>query len=152
MRRRNRIQPYVSDDTHRKLRAYATAQALTESAVAEAAIREFVDRQPIDEELVLRRLDTVSQSLAQLRNDIDIVSHAVGYIARFVFYTAPATRAPDAARRSEDLYEILLSYVGDRLQVGTRLEHEVRRAITKKAGTPAQNAQGRAVGGRDERR
>jgi hypothetical protein len=137
MRRRNRIQPYVSDDTHRKLRAYATAQALTESAVAEAAIREFVDRQPIDEDLVLRRLDAVSQSLAELRHDIDIVSHTLAHAARFVFYLAPATVVPNAARRSEELYEVLLSYVGQQLQVGARLEHEIRRAIGKKAGAQA---------------
>jgi hypothetical protein len=137
MRRRTRIQPYVSDDTHRKLRAYAAAQALTESAVAEAAILEFVDHRPVDEDLVLRRLDAVSQSLAHLRNDIDIVSHAVAQIARFVFYTAPATVAPDALRRSEQLYETLLSHVGQRLQVGARLENEVRRAIGKKAGAQA---------------
>jgi hypothetical protein len=136
MRHRTRIQPYVSDDTHRKLRAYSAAHALTESAVAEAAIREFVDRQPIDEDLVLRRLDAVSQSLAELRHDIDMISHTLTHVARFAFYTSPTTVAPDAARRMEDLYETLLSYVGQRLQVGARLEHEVRRAIAKKAGAP----------------
>jgi hypothetical protein len=137
MRRRTRIQPYVSDDTHRKLRAYATAQALTESAVADAAILEFVDHHPVDEDLVLRRLDVVSQSLAQLRHDIDIVSHTLAYVARFAFYSSPTTVAPDAHRRTDEHYESLLSFVGQRLQVGARLENEVRRAIMKKAGAPA---------------
>jgi hypothetical protein len=137
MRRRTRIQPYVSDDTQRKLRAYATAQALTESAVAEAAILEFVDHHPVDEDLVLRRLDAVSQSLSQLRHDIDIVSHALAYVARFTFHASPTTVAPDARRRTDELYESLLAFIGQRLQVGARLENEVRRAVVTKAGAQA---------------
>ena len=43
MRHRIRIQPYISTDLHRKLRAHALAQAVTDSAVTEAALRDYLE-------------------------------------------------------------------------------------------------------------
>ena len=142
MRRRTRIQPYVSAETQRKLRAYADAHTLSESAVAEAAILEFVDHGGLDEDLVLRRLDAVSQGLAQLQHDTDITSHALAFLARYAFLAAPKAPAPEAQRNAESLYDIFLDSIARRLQAGTRMEHEIRRAAARKAATPGQAPQG----------
>jgi hypothetical protein len=141
MRRRIRIQPYVSPETQRKLRAFASAQALSESSVAEAAILEFVDRNPIDEDLVLRRLDGLSQSVAQVQRDTDITSHALSFLARYTFLAAPQTLTAEAKRNAEELYETFLSAIARQLQAGTRMENEIRRAVARRAaasvpGTP----------------
>lgn len=135
MRRRIRIQPYVSGETQRKLRAYADAQALSESAVAEAAILEFVDHRPIDEDLLLRRLDALSQGLAQLQHDADITLHALSFLARYAFLAAPPATA-DAKRNAEELYDVFLAAIARRLQSGTRMENEIRRAAAKRATPP----------------
>jgi hypothetical protein len=133
MRRRIRIQPYVSGETQRKLRAYAGAQALSESAVAEAAILEFVDPRRTDEDLILRRLDALSQGLAQLQHDADITSHALSFLARYAFLAAPPAATADAKRNAEELYDVFLAAIARRLQAGTRMENEIRRAAAKQA-------------------
>ena len=49
MRERIRIQPYLSRDLRRKLRNWASAQNVTESAVTEAALAEYLDDGRVDE-------------------------------------------------------------------------------------------------------
>ena len=55
MRHRVRIQPYIPNDLHLKLRAHSMAHTLTDSAVTEAALREYLERDAVDEDLVVRR-------------------------------------------------------------------------------------------------
>ena len=97
MRHRIRIQPYVTPEIHRKLRAYSAANDLTDSAVAEAALGDFLEPDGVDEALIMRRLDGVAQVLAQLQHDLAVVSQAVADLARTPFTAA----ASDAVTRGD---------------------------------------------------
>jgi len=88
MRKRVRIQPYVSRDLRQKLQAWAAAKSLTESAVAEAAFSEYFDDGRADVDVILRRLDLTSQAVARLRNDFDLLSDAFGHYVRHVILDA----------------------------------------------------------------
>jgi hypothetical protein len=79
MRRRIRIQPYVSPEIHRKLRAYSAANDLTDSAVAQAALGDFLEPDGVDEGLIMRRLDGIAQQ--GIRRTASIVHFSNGYRA-----------------------------------------------------------------------
>ena len=133
MRHRVRIQPYVSPATHRKLRAYSAAQDLTDSAVAEAALSEFLERDNFDEPLIVRRLDSVVRALAELQNDVDIISKAFGIFARHAFLSAPANTTAEDRRRADGMYGAFLARISAEISAGIRFSGEVGRV---RAGTP----------------
>lgn len=55
--RRVRIQPYLSRELQVRLRSWAAAEGVTESAAVEAALSEYLDGGRADKELIARRLD-----------------------------------------------------------------------------------------------
>jgi hypothetical protein len=128
MRHRIRIQPYISPDLHRKLRAHALAQAVTDSAVTEAALRDYLERGIVEEDLVVRRLDGVTHAVAQLQHDVDVLSQAVCLSVWRSYQTSLPAQTPEGARRAEASYETFLSTISSRLAAGTRLSGDVRRA------------------------
>ena len=89
MRHRIRIQPYISPEVHQKVRAYAAARTLTESAVTEAALSEYCERDQIESSLVERRLDAVVHAIAQVQHDVNVVAQALAVFARYSFSDAP---------------------------------------------------------------
>jgi hypothetical protein len=128
MRNRIRIQPYVSPEVRRKLGAYARNESVTESAVVESALLEFLERDQVESALVLRRLDLVGRAMEELRRDLDVAAQAVAVLARFVFFVVPPEPPPDATLRLDKLYGVFIATLARRLQAGTSLAGEVRRA------------------------
>jgi hypothetical protein len=128
MRHRVRIQPYVLPATHRKLRAYAAAQNLTDSAVTEAALSEYLERDNFDEPLIVRRLDSVVGALAQLQSDVDIMSKGFGIFARYSFLRAQANTTAEERRRADDTYGAFLARISDEIAAGVRFVTEVDRS------------------------
>jgi len=128
MRHRVRIQPYIPADLHRKLRAHSMAHALTDSAVAEAALREYLEREGVDEDLVVRRMDGVTHAVAQLQHDMDVLSQAVCLLAWHSYQTPLPAQTPEGKRTAEVYYANFLSRIASRLAAGVRLAGDVRRA------------------------
>jgi hypothetical protein len=141
MRERIRIQPYVSRDLRRKLRAWSSAQNVTESAVTEAALTEYLDDGRVDEDVISRRLDLVSQAVARRQNDVDLLSDAFGRYVRHVFLEAVYKTGADA----EAKYESFLRGVLDESGVGGRFIRDVRLARSRRPVTATSTGQ---TGGR----
>ena len=128
MRHRVRIQPYVSRELQRKLRSWAAAQNITESAVAEAALTEYLDDGKTEEDLIRRRLDTLTQAGAQLQEDLGVLSTGFARFVRQLFLGATTPPGQDKERRVETAYQAFLRGVLDQCQTGARLATQVRRA------------------------
>jgi hypothetical protein len=141
MRERIRIQPYLSRDLRRKLRTWASVQNVTESAVAEAALAEYLDDGRVDEDVISRRLDLVSQAVARLQNDVDLLSDALGRYVRHVFLEAIYKSGADV----EAKYESFLRGVLDESGVGGRFIRDVRLARARRQANPTPTSQ---TGGR----
>jgi predicted transcriptional regulator len=120
-------------EVHRKVRAYAAARGLTESAVANAALAEYVERDQVERSLVERRLDLVGETNGQLRDELNALAQAFAVFAKYCFRTVPPPQDPAALRRAEGMYEQFLTIVGRRLQTGRNLSREVRKRITQTA-------------------
>jgi nitroreductase len=136
MRHRVRIQPYISTDLRQKLRAFAAAKHVTESAIAEAAIGEYIDGSGVEKPLFLRRFDGVMQGLGQLQDEVETMSHAVAALARYQFLTGPGTYGAGAPAQADQLYRQFIEAVCRKLGSGVRFGAEVRRA----APQPPQNS------------
>ena len=136
MRQRVRIQPYISRDLQKRVRAWAAAKNLTESAVAEAALSEYFDDARADDDLISLRLDLVSQAVARLQNDVDVLSDAFGRYVRHVFLGMLYKSGADA----EAKYEGFLGGILDPSGVGGRFISDVRRARFRPPSRPETTA------------
>jgi hypothetical protein len=136
MRRRVRLQPYVSRELQGKLRSWAAAEATTESAVVEAALAEYLDRGRSDKELIARRLDVLGDAVASLQDDVDILAGAFGRFVRRLFLRAITSDGQDKDRRVEAAYQAFLRGILDERQRGARFTTDVRRARSGGAAPP----------------
>src|SRR5258708_35118722 len=141
MRHRIRIQPYVTPEIHRKLRAYSAANDVTGSAVAEAALGDFLEPDGVDEALIMRRLDGIAQVLAQLQHDLAVVSQAVGISARESFFAPRPTVTKETRDQADSIYRAFLERISRQLSAGVTLASEVRRA----SASPSQPRSGSAT-------
>ena len=136
MRRRVRIQPYVPRDLQQKVRAWAAAQNLTESAVTEAALTAYLDDGRTDEDIIARRLDLVSQAVARLQSDVDVLADAFGGYVRRLFLVALTKAGPDQDRHADEAYQTFLRAILDDSGVAGRFIGDVRRARTRAIARP----------------
>jgi hypothetical protein len=144
MRHRIRIQPYISPDLYRKLRAYSAVHDLTDSAVAEAALSEYLGREGIEEALVLRRVGGVDDAVARLQHDVDVLSQTVATLARYALASAPPVVSPDDARKARRLFTEVLARAAKEMDAGVRLAGLLDRARTEAAAPrPADTGGGR---------
>ncbi len=127
MRHRIRIQPYLSPEVHQKLRAHASSHRMTESGVAEEALAQYLSAGQVEEALVVRRLDALTQSVKGIQREQEVLAQAVVNVAKFLFRLAAGT-APDAKAYAERRYEKLVAKVAEELKAGVSLTGDVRRA------------------------
>ena len=127
MRHRIRIQPYLSPEVHKKLRDHASSHHVTESGVAEEALVQYLARGQVEEALVVRRLDALTQSVKGVQREQEVLAQAVVHVAKFLFRLA-AGSAPDAKAYAERRYEKLVAKVAEELKAGVSLTGDVRRA------------------------
>jgi hypothetical protein len=128
MRHTIRIQPYISADLFQKLRAYAAARSLTVSAVIGAALGEYLERDEVEDALLVRRLDGVMHAIGGLQRDVDALAVGFGRFVRYSFFSAPAVAPAEVVRRAEVLYGEFLARVCDQLREGVRFTGQVWRA------------------------
>ncbi len=143
MRRGNRIQPYLPTDLFRKLRAYAAARSETATAVIIAAVREYLERDEVEDALLVRRLDGVTQAVGQLQRDVDTLAAGFGRFVRISLFSAPENLSDQAIRRAEALYTGFLERVHEQLRDGVKFTGLVSRARGRVAAPPLDPAPGR---------
>jgi hypothetical protein len=125
MRHAIRIQPYLSADLFRKLRAYSAARSLTVSAVVADALGEYLDRDEVEDALLVRRLDGVIHVVEQLRRDVDTLAAGFGRFVRYSFFSAPQMADSEVVRRAEALYRDFLGKVAEQLRAGVSFTRQV---------------------------
>jgi hypothetical protein len=80
MRHSVRIQPYISADLFRKLRAYAAAKSSTVSGVISEALWKYLEGDEVRDGVVDRRLEAVTHEVGQIKHDLETL--AVGFGTR----------------------------------------------------------------------
>lgn len=148
VRRKERIQQWVSSSLRQKLRASAAAQNVTESSLTEAALTEYLDPERVNRDWLARRLDLLSQAVAQAHaalerantraeRDMGILFDAFGVFVRYVFL--PAITQPGAERQQiiEATYQKFLRLVRDPNRQSGRLRQEPHSPGPGNAGSHA---------------
>jgi hypothetical protein len=125
MRHAIRIQPYLSQDLFRKLRAYAAARSLTVSAVVADALGEYLERDELEDAVIVRRLDSLTEAVELLRRDVDTLAVGFGRFVRYSFFSAPLEVNDKVIKRAEALYRDFLAKVGEQFRAGARFTHQV---------------------------
>jgi predicted transcriptional regulator len=125
MRHAIRIQPYLSQDLFRKLRAYAAARSLTVSAVVADALGEYLERDEVEDAVIVRRLDSLNEAVELLRRDVDTLAVGFGRFVRYSFFSAPLAIDDKAIKRAEALYHDFLGKVGEQFRAGVRFTLQV---------------------------
>ena len=125
MRHAIRVQPYLSRDLFQKLRAYAAARSQTVSAVIAAALAEYLERDEVEDALIVRRLDDVTHAVARLTHDLETLAVGLGTFAWYSFLRAPAAGDATVVRRAETEYSEFLKQVARQLREGIRFTKQV---------------------------
>jgi len=115
----------VSRETQRKLRVYSKTQRLTESAVADAALVEYLERDQVEQALVVRRLDALAETVGELQHDLDVVGQVLAVYVRYAFLTAPAKTTREERHRADVVFADFLVNVATELKAGRRLTSQV---------------------------
>src|SRR5262249_40266915 len=118
MRRGIRIQPYLAPELSRKLRAYAAARSLTVSAVISAALGEYLERDEVEDALIVRRLDGVTDVVGQLKREVETLAVGFGTFAWRSFLREPAASDAVVVRQAETQYNAFLDQVAQQLRQG----------------------------------
>ncbi len=147
MRRGIRIQPYLPRDLFQQLHAYAEVNSETVTAVIIAALREYLERDEVEDALLVRRLDGATQAIGQLQRDVDTLAAGFGRFVRLSLFSAPENLPDQAIRRAEALYASFLERVHEQLRDGVKFTGLVWRARGKAAPPPINPAPG--VGSRE---
>ena len=125
-----RIQPYVPRELDSKLRAYCAAANLTVSAVVTEALVQYMKRDDVDRDLILRRIDGISQPLGKLQHDLDVLARTFATFANFACSFVPAP-ASGSRERGNVLFNMILANVSRQLDSGMTLWGDLVRARTK---------------------
>jgi hypothetical protein len=126
MRKRVRRQSYVDRELDQRARAHAIANRVTDSSITEAALTKYLDG-PVDEDLVIRRLDGLVSACQNVEHDIEVLTAAFAVFARFNFFSVPRL-TPEDHERIGSTYKQFLRTISQRLRGGLRLAREVRDA------------------------
>lgn len=148
MRHAIRIQPYLSRDLFQKLRAYAAARSLTVSAVVAEALGEYLERDDVEDALLVRRLDGLTHAVEQLGRDLNTLAVGFGRFVRYSFFSAPPAADDKVVKRAEALYRDFLAKVGEQLRAGGTFTRQVLRPH-RPAPAPA-TPTNTEMGGRDD--
>jgi hypothetical protein len=95
---------------------------------------EYLDREQVEQALVVRRLDALAETVGQLQHDIDVIGQVLAVYVKYAFLTAPAATTRDSQHRAEVVFGNFLAMVASQLEAGARLTGEVFRA---RSGTPS---------------
>ena len=144
MRHRIREQSYVDPELNQQVRAFEAAKGWTHSAFTAAAYKRFLAAERGGADLVLSRLDTLTQRLERLQNTVDLSAMAFArYVEAWCRFLPTSLPAPDSVQRGDRSYAKLMREVGDKFSAGRRLSGEVFPA----ADVPVPPRPGSGAGG-----
>ena len=95
------------------------------SAVVAAALGEYLERDQVEDELIVRRLDAVMQAVEQIRRDVETLGVGFGRFVRYSLFSAPTTADAKVMTRAEALYRDFLSRVGEQFRAGVNFSRQV---------------------------
>lgn len=148
MRTRTRMQPWVPLEVRKQTRAYCVTHDVTESALTTAALVQYMKGSRVDEDLVVRRLDGLTQAVAQIQHDLDVLGVAFsGYAWRsFVSAETPTREGQQQAR---SIYWDFLRQAYEQISRGVRLPRQVLQAGSSAPPQPdgGKDGDGRKGGG-----
>lgn len=147
MRHKVREQSYLDPDLLRKARAYEAAQGWTHSAFTDVAYKSLLETDAAEPELVVRRLDSLTEAIGDLRHTVEVLSLAFGRFTKFwCFFLPPPSEDPEARQRGLKTYREFRRDVADRFSAGRRLMGEifgVNSNVDSRPSAPADGGGGR---------
>lgn len=130
MKNHIRIQPYIPRELHSKLGNYCAAANETVSAVVREALVQYMKRDDVDRDLILRRIDGLSQPLGKVQHDLDVLARTFATFANFACSFVPAP-VSGGKERGNALFNMILAHVSRQLDSGMTLWGDLVRARTK---------------------
>ena len=126
MRHRIREQSYLDPELNRQVRAYEAAKGWKHSAFTTVAYERFLAGERGGSDLVLSRLDTLTQRLERLQNTLELFAMAFArYAEAWCRFLPTSLPAPESMQRGDRFYAQLMRAVGDKFSAGRRLSGEV---------------------------
>jgi hypothetical protein len=148
MRTRTRMQPWVPHELRKQTKAYCVTHGVSESALTAAALVQYMNGNRVDEELVVRRLDGLTQAVAQIKHDLDVLSVAFsGYAWRSFVSAETPTR--EGQQRATSTYWEFLRQAYEQISRGVRFPRQVLQAGSSAPSEPdgGKDGDGRKGGG-----
>jgi hypothetical protein len=90
------------------------------SAVIAAALAEYLERDEVEDALIVRRLDDVTHAVARLTQDLETLAVGFASFTWYWFLRAPAAGDATVVRRAETEYNEFLKQVARQLREGIR--------------------------------
>lgn len=113
-----------------------------------AALADYLERDEVEDALIVRRLDDVTHTLGHLTRDLETLAVGFGSFAWYSFLRAPAARDATVVRGAETEYREFLKQVGRQLREGIRFTEQVLPAPRQAPG----KLPGTEMGGREKER
>jgi hypothetical protein len=153
MRHKVREQSYLDPDLLRQAKAYAAAKHWKHSAFTAAAYRKLFEVEGgSNRDLVVRRLDVLTQQTERLQSSLEILGMTFALYAEVWCRSLPASPGtPDASQRAEKVYGEFMRGVATRFNAGRRLKGEVFPStgeLPPRPGSGATGGSGKGEGGR----
>jgi hypothetical protein len=89
------------------------------------SLGEYLERDEVEDALLVRRLDGVTHAVEQLRRDVDTLAVGFGRFVRYSFFSAPPNADSKVVHRAEALYRDFLAKVGEQLRAGMSFTRQV---------------------------
>ena len=135
---KQRIQPYITVETARRLESYVARRNLTESAVVERALREHLDGIG-DTTLLYQRLDRIHRAIERLDGTLSWLTEVLNqFLKLWLRNTPPLPAADNRANEAaaKDRYGKLLARVKAAVSSGKTLLHELPHDTLSPATPP----------------
>ena len=153
MRHKIREQSYVDPELLAQVRAYEAAKGWRHSAFTKEAYKRFLAGERGNPDLVVRRLDVLTQGLERFHTTLELLGMTLALHAKLWCRSLPASPStPDSSQRGDTLYGDLMRGVASKFRAGRRLNGEVFPAngddLPPRPGSGVVAGSGQGPGGR----
>jgi hypothetical protein len=153
MRLRIREQSYVAPDLLHQVHAYEAARGWTHSAFTTEAYKRFLASERGNPDLVVRRLDVLTQGLERFHTTLELLGMTLALHAKLWCRSLSASpNTPDSSQRGDTVYGELMRGVASKFRAGRRLNGEVFPAngddLPPRPGSGVGAGGGKGIGGR----
>ena len=140
---RHRMNVYLPPELLQQIADLATRKKLSQSAIVEAAVTSFLSPDGSDrrEAAFARRLDRLSRQVQRLERNVGIAIETLALFVRFwLTITPPLPPEAQAAAqlKGRQRYEGFVEALGQRLQKGQSLLHEIPEDVDSRPPSDAE--------------